>query len=393
MFNEAPHERWLPQETPRDILYDAARVVVLLDIRQMLGKTYASEQEELTKLLIDYDMQQNKQDYLIPRHDSPLWDRLNVPDDMRNNIRQRVLHVPKLAVSQRLRWVVNQNGDEQIWIGPYKLTPSKKDIATLESRWKASPKEPREDSSMRIEMARLLALYSVLDNPTSFFRSGVHLALHPAARQQCEYELFASPLNAVVKNGCFASKWPHLERRFGSMGSYPSVIDNLPKGAIVEINPPFTDAVLEDVMKRLEELKAQFRLQIAIPIWDKPWRGGLSKVLPGHTLLNEYWDSSAEKERPTLTQTVFWEDPDIPPLEFQEPDRPGDFLAFGESASDASPPSEESGADAPPPPTQPASVAQPCAWEGVFASSSSGESVADAPPAPRQPASVVEPPF
>ena len=34
-----------------------------------------------------------------------------------------------------------------------------------------------------------------------------------------DFEIFASPLNAAVPNGRFSSKWPHVEWRFGSIGS------------------------------------------------------------------------------------------------------------------------------------------------------------------------------
>ena len=47
-----------------------------------------------------------------------------------------------------------------------------------------------------------------------------------------DFELFASPLNAAVPNGRFSSKWPHVEWRFGSIGSYPSVLDHLPVNSV-----------------------------------------------------------------------------------------------------------------------------------------------------------------
>ena len=112
----------------------------------------------------------------------------------------------------------------------------------------------------------------MFDNPLSHRRNGVHLGLDPVIRRCCDFELFASPLNAAVPNGHFSSKWPHVEWKFGSIGSYPSVIDQLPVNSVVCINPPFTEAYLADVMARLAELKLRFRLRMAVPILEAPWR-------------------------------------------------------------------------------------------------------------------------
>ncbi|CAK0878771.1 unnamed protein product, partial [Prorocentrum cordatum] len=119
---------------------------------------------------------------------------------------------------------------------------------------------------MQLEIARLLALYSLFDNPLSDRRNGVHLGLPPEIRQHCDFELFASPLNATVPNGRFASKWPHIEWRFGSIGKYPEVVKEIPMTSVVCVNPPFTEEYLSDVMERLAELKLRFRLRISIPI-------------------------------------------------------------------------------------------------------------------------------
>jgi len=196
--------------------------------------------------------------------------------------------------------------DTEIWVGHHRITVSPKDVRTLESRWSLDA----DDESKPLEIARLLALYSTLDTPLqmSHRRNGIHLGLDPEIRRSSDYELFASPLNAAVPNGRFASKWPHIEWQFGSMGSYPSVLDSLPEDSIVEINPPFTDAFLVDVMSHLEELKAKFRLRIAVPIKDTPWREKISK-LPNADLLKTYWDNSSEVVIETLHSTLYWEDP------------------------------------------------------------------------------------
>lgn len=305
LLNGAAAEPWLPLEIPRDILYDAARVAALLDIRQMIGARN-EPQERLSRIIIDYDLHPERGDYLIPGHDSPFWDTLDVPEDLRKSIRQRIKRVPHEAISQRLQWA----SESEIWVGHHRITVCQKDIQTLESRWVL----PATDERKPLEIARLLALYSVLDNPMSDRRNGVHLGLEPELRRQCDYEVFASPLNAAVPNGCFASKWPHVEWRFGSMGSYPSVLSSLPDNSVVEINPPFTAVFLADVMSRLDELKSRFRLRIAVPIQDAPWRAKLLDSLPNAELLKTYWDNSSETHTNVLHSTLYWEDPRCPKL-------------------------------------------------------------------------------
>merc|ERR1712232_1044422 len=124
--------------------------------------------------------------------------------------------------------------------------------------------------------------------------------------------LFASPLNASVPNGHFASKWPWVEWRFGSMGKYPAVLSSLPVNSVVCVNPPFTEAYLADVMSRLSELKLRYRLKISIPIQDFSWRKTLQKALPSAQLLTKYYDASAESHTDLLHPTLLWEDPRCP---------------------------------------------------------------------------------
>uniref|UniRef100_A0A7S0BC65 PCIF1 WW domain-containing protein n=1 Tax=Pyrodinium bahamense TaxID=73915 RepID=A0A7S0BC65_9DINO len=249
LLNNALPEPWLPLDVPRDILYDGARVAALLDIRQMIGPR-SEPQERLTHILMDHDLHPMRGDYLIPGAESPLWQTLPVSDSLRRSIAQRIHRIPHEALSQRVSW----SGETEVWVGHHKISCRARDIQALESRWVLPPKDERKP----LEIARLLALYSVFDNPLSNRRSGVHLGLDPELRRQCDYELFASPLNAAVSNGRFASKWPHVEWRFGSIGAYPSVLSFLPVNSIVCVNPPFTEAYLADVMARLSELKLRF---------------------------------------------------------------------------------------------------------------------------------------
>lgn len=294
---------WLPLETPRDILYDGARVAALLDIRQLIGPR-TEPQERLTHILMDHDLHPNPGDYLIPGANSPLWQTLQVSDSVKCSIAQRIQRIQYEALSQRVQWC----GDSEVWVGRHKISCSPRDIQTLELRWVLAPQDERKS----LEIARLLALYSVFDNPLSNRRNGVHLGLDPELRRQCDYELFASPLNATVPNGHFASKWPWVEWRFGSIGKYPSVMSLLPVNSIVCVNPPFTEAYLADVMSHLAELKLRYRLRISIPIQDCPWRKKLQSSLPSAQLLTTYYDASAETHTDLLHPTLLWEDPRCP---------------------------------------------------------------------------------
>jgi len=303
LLNNALPEPWLPLDVPRDILYDGARVAALLDIRQMIGPR-SEPQERLTHILMDHDLHPMRGDYLIPGAESPLWQTLPVSESLRRSIAQRIQRIPHEALSQRVSW----SGEAEVWVGHHKISCRARDVQALESRWVLPPKDERKP----LEIARLLALYSVFDNPLSNRRSGVHLGLDPELRRQCDYELFASPLNAAVSNGRFASKWPHVEWRFGSIGAYPSVLSFLPVNSIVCVNPPFTEAYLADVMARLAELKLRFRLRIAVPIQEVPWRKKLQSSLPSAQLLKTYYDASSENLTDVLHPTLLWEDPRCP---------------------------------------------------------------------------------
>jgi len=303
LLNNAVVEPWLPTDVPRDILYDGARVAALLDIRQMIGPR-SEPQERLTHILMDHDLHPSRGDYLIPGSGSPLWQTLPVSDSLLRSIAQRIHRIPHEAMSQNVSW----SGETEVHVGRHKISCRARDIATLESRWVLPPKDERKP----LEIARLLALYSVFDNPLSNRRNGVHLGLDPEIRHCCDYELFASPLNACVPNGRFASKWPHVEWRFGSIGSYPAVMSFLPVNSVVAVNPPFTEAYLADVMARLAELKLRFRLRIAIPIQEMPWRKKLQSSMPGAQLLTRYYDASSQAYQDLLHPTLLWEDPRCP---------------------------------------------------------------------------------
>lgn len=295
-------------DVPSDILHDGARIAALLDIRQMIGHAREA-QERLTHILMDHDLHPGRGDYLVPGADSPLWRTLPVSEALRRSITDRIRRIPHEASSHCISWI----GESEVLVGHHRIDllarQQVRDVETLDARWALAPKDKRKP----LEIARLLALYSVFDNPISIHRSGCHLGLDPELRYHCDYELFASPLNAVVPNGHYASKWPHIEWRFGSLGSYPSVLSVLPIDTVVCVNPPFTEAYLADVMARLGELKLRFRLRLAVPIQDVPWRKKLQNSLPSAQLLHTYYDATRETLAETHTPTLLWEDPRCPP--------------------------------------------------------------------------------
>lgn len=310
LLNHSVPSPWLPlSDVPRDILYDGARIAALLDIRQMIGPR-TEPQERLTHILMDHDLHHMRGDYLIPGAESPLWQTLPVSETVRQSIGKRIQRIPHEAYSQRICW----HSETEVLVGHHKISCRARDIQVLESRWMLPPKDGRK----RLEIARLLALYSVFDNPLSNRRNGVHLGLDPQLRQQCDYELFASPLNAACPNGHFASKWPHVEWRFGSIGSYPTVLSVLPGNAVLCVNPPFTEAYLADVMNRLSTLKIRFRLRVAVPIQEVPWRKKLLSSLPSARLLRTYYDASADRKVEVLHPTLLWEDPRCTPADLGE---------------------------------------------------------------------------
>lgn len=302
----------LPFDVADDILLDSARVACVLDLRQMIG-TRSKLQEELTELLMDYDILHPLRDweitgganYLFPDADSQLWHRLHSPSELHRDMVARVYMLSQDPLTHQLSW----SGESHIHVGHHKLPIRQMDIQALQKRWDLPESMPNAQERQSLEMARLLALYGSLDNPLSHRRSGCHLALDPGLRRGCDYELFASPMNAAVPNGCFASKWPHIEWRFGSMGSYPSVLHDIPVGSIVCANPPFTDTYLSNFAHMLAEMKNRYRLRLSVPVREAPWREKLREMLPASKVLNSYYDASDDCYMDLLHPTLLWEDP------------------------------------------------------------------------------------
>merc|ERR1712107_900992 len=96
-------------------------------------------------------------------------------------------------------------------------------------------------------------------------------------------------------------------------------------------------AYLADVMARLAELKLRFRLRIAIPIQEMPWRKKLHSSLPSAELLRTYYDASSENHTDLLHPTLLWEDPRCPLGQLQQPAVvPQPLVAIGATATSGS---------------------------------------------------------
>jgi hypothetical protein len=106
--------------------------------------------------------------------------------------------------------------------------------------------------------------------------------MDPGLRRNFGWELFASPMNAAVVNGKYYSKFPQIEKVFGSAGSFLDLVEELKKiekegekegkkevadckiaeNAEVFLNPPWTDGWLEKVF--CEETMTMLRKRFAV---------------------------------------------------------------------------------------------------------------------------------
>lgn len=80
---------------------------------------------------------------------------------------------------------------------------------------------PMVEMVMHSHIAHVLALYCLFESPLAAHesrRSNLQMGLDPALRRKFRYELFASPFNAAVEQGKYLSKFPHVEKHFGSAG-------------------------------------------------------------------------------------------------------------------------------------------------------------------------------
>lgn len=288
---------------------DAARVTALLDARQVLGSA-SNLQEILSYILLDHDLLRAEgEDPMIPAAESPLWERL--PDAPRRNVLYRLAsfrsgsYVPGSCVAEF------PAGDwSEVHVGRHKFPVAQRDIQALQTRWTGSEEDPAPRATA---MARVLSLYRTMENPLLSVeqRSSHQLSswnpLHKP-KGAFEYELFASPFNATVANGKFASRFPHVEKLFGSAGSYPDVIDMWPEDIVVAVNPPFSDAYLDHVFgKNLERIVDRFKkVRLFAPVREAPWRAQLHR-LTGARFVHQFWDATALQERHLEQPVLLWE--------------------------------------------------------------------------------------
>lgn len=285
---------------------DGWRVSALLDVRQVLGND-RSAQEVLSYLLMDHDLvRKEDEDIMIPSMDSPLWEML--PEVPRRN----TLYCVNRSLS------ASCPGEDcaaeavspdfmQVRCGRHLIPVAGSDVQALLRRYTGVVDEPAQAT----RMAHVLGLYRVLESPLTPYweRSSLQYSWDPMERKRTgvDCELFASPFNARVNNGRFASRWPHVERFFGSIGAYPAAIDLFPASANLGVNPPFSDAYLEHVMSRLDSLVDKFqRVHITVPVREAPWRARLQS-LKGASFIRDFWDSTARSERNVAQPVLHWE--------------------------------------------------------------------------------------
>ncbi|CAE8667897.1 unnamed protein product [Polarella glacialis] len=290
---------------------DAARVSALLDARQVLGAA-SNLQEILSYLLIDHDLvRRSDEDPMVPAIDSPLWERL--PEVPRRNVLHRLasFHAGSAAAGSCIAEFPTGSWSE-VHLGRHRFPVASTDIQVLLKRWTLS-----EDPAPRATaMARVLALYRTLENPmlSGNQRSSHQLAWRSSYKKSAdiEYEMFASPFNAIAANGKFASRWPHIESLFGSAGRYPDVIDLWPEDAVVGVNPPFSDAYLDHVFLHcLDRIVGRFKkVHIFAPVREAPWRSQLRR-LKGATLVQDFWDATSMGERHLEQPVLYWQGSDL----------------------------------------------------------------------------------
>eukprot|EP00403_Amphidinium_massartii_P018729 CAMPEP_0178421446 /NCGR_PEP_ID=MMETSP0689_2-20121128/26650_1 /TAXON_ID=160604 /ORGANISM="Amphidinium massartii, Strain CS-259" /LENGTH=481 /DNA_ID=CAMNT_0020042955 /DNA_START=53 /DNA_END=1494 /DNA_ORIENTATION=- len=274
---------------------DGARANAVLDIRQVLGNN-RSAQNILSSLLMDHDLLgEEHEDCIVPCPESPLWERL--PEQVRRNAIHRVAAFYATGGDEEVLIEAAQVPGET-YVGRHRFLAPPRDLAELRRRWIGRT----DEVTFTKTAAHVLTLYQALENPlaTEGQRSILQLAVdEQQIRHGCiEYELFASPMNAQVGNGKFGSRWPHVERLFGSAGAYPGVLEKFPENAVVGVHPPATEGYLEHVMvQSLDKMLARFKtVHLYVPVREAAWRPML-KRLKGASFTQNFWDSTAGLSR------------------------------------------------------------------------------------------------
>eukprot|EP00929_Paragymnodinium_shiwhaense_P070190 TRINITY_DN35531_c0_g1_i1.p1 TRINITY_DN35531_c0_g1~~TRINITY_DN35531_c0_g1_i1.p1 ORF type:complete len:543 (-),score=82.54 TRINITY_DN35531_c0_g1_i1:162-1790(-) len=284
--------------------YDGGRVSALLDMRQVLGRDHAL-QETLSGILMDYDLcRQSGDDPMVPPHGCALWERL-AEAPRRNALyaasRFHAQSSPSCPVE------IAAHNFSLVRVGRHQVPVAATDVHALLNRWTGRSDFAIPRSSA---MAHVIALYRTLESPlVTNQRSVFQLSSMPQTRREMgvEYEIFASPFNAIVENGKYGSRWPHAEVAFGSAGSYPAVIDQFPEAAVVGVNPPSSPDYLDHVMnKSLEKIVARFReVHLVCPVRDASWRPQLRR-LQGVEFVSQCWDATAQQAASAGEPVLSW---------------------------------------------------------------------------------------
>lgn len=291
------------KEDDKDSGLDCSRVNAILNVRQVFGSDHKS-QERLNFIIMDHDLvRKPDEDVMVPGPESPLWQRL--AETPRRNALQILAN---FSPSERDGIASPAAADfSEFRCGRHRIPAAATDVQALMRRYSG----PNDLSRRANCVAHVISLYRAMENPLVPFwqRNDMQLSWDAALRQRSNvhYELFASPFNARVPNGNYASRFPHAEAEFGSIGSYPSVIDKIPAEATIGVNPPFSDAYLEHVVgQSLDKLVDRFaRVHLTVPVREAPWRQRLQK-LEGTSLIQQFWDATASADKPLSHPVLYW---------------------------------------------------------------------------------------
>jgi hypothetical protein len=275
--------------------------------------------DDLRFLLMDYDLKRGQDDDpLVPPSSSDLWERLPQKHaescrllaaryyDIREKPEESIIpisHFPDMG---------------EIRVGRHTMVVSPRAVAALDARWSPSAElEADEDAKMSC-IVHVLALYNVYENPLQsnlVKRCCLQMGLDPELRVGYGYELFASPMNAAVENGKYLSKFPYVEKHFGSIGRYSESLDAIPEGSEVFVNPPWTDDYLNHVFNEasLDDLQRRFKIRLVAPVRESAFRKVLvERFSKGSCFVKRFWDSTSGCFKDCANPVLFWHDPALP---------------------------------------------------------------------------------
>lgn len=143
---------------------------------------------------------------------------------------------------------------------PINLQISPQKIESLRQKYRGS--------SFENDLATLLLRYSdVMDDRNANLHAAIPSTVFAMLSQSSlavEIEGFASPLNATLKD--YYSAFPDTDKVFGSYGNF--LKDKIVEGSY-EVNPPFTEEVMDSMVSRIETLMqdGSYSFVIVLPNW------------------------------------------------------------------------------------------------------------------------------